>query len=379
MTAVLRVLLVDDDEDDLMLTRDVLAEAPGEYDVESVTSVASALKLAETEPYNVYLVDYRMGAASGLDFIRKACDLGRDGPFILLTGQGGSGTDTEALRAGASDYLVKLDLTPEALARSIHYAVERQAIQARLRETRKLETLGVLAAGIAHEYNNLLTAILGSVDLGRLSIGKDALATARHFTTIETAAKEAAGMTHRLLAYSGTAHLETHPLRLLGVIEDSISLARDFVGVEFEVDVEVDPKLEFDGDVTLITHAIGGVISNAHEAAPREIPVILATVRDLDADDLLLFRDARRVVPGTFVVLTITNGGAVLSPQVLQRSFEPFYSTKFLGRGLGLAAANGTIRGHKGAMRLDARENGGAVTTIALPLLPPDPEVAPLH
>jgi signal transduction histidine kinase len=379
VTAPLRVLLVDDDEDDLLLTRDVLADAPGEYDVESVTSVANALKLTENEPYNVYLVDYRMGAESGLDFIRKACDLGRDGPFILLTGQGGSGTDTEALRAGASDYLVKLDLTPEALARSIHYAVERQAIQARLRETRKLETLGLLAAGIAHEYNNLLTAILGSVDLGRLSIGRDASTTARHFKTIETAAKEAAGMTHRLLAYSGTTHLETHPLRLLGVVADGISLARDFAGTEFEVDVQVDPELEIDGDVTLITHAIGGVISNAHEAAPREIPVIVATVRDLDADDLLLFRDARRVEAGRFVVLTITNGGAVLSQQVLQRSFEPFYSTKFLGRGLGLAAANGTVRGHNGVMRLEARELGGAVTTIALPLRPPDSGATPPH
>jgi signal transduction histidine kinase len=367
MTATLKVLLLDDDEDDLVLTRDALAEAPGEYDVESVTSISTALERAEKVPYNVYLVDYRLGAESGLDFIRRACDLGRDGPFILLTGQGEVGTDTEALRAGASDYLVKLDLTPEALGRAIRYAVERQSIQARVRETRKFETLGVLSAGIAHEYNNLLTAILGSIDLGRMSIGTDANATARHLSTIETAAKEAAGMTHRLLAFAGTAQLEQRTLLLDDVIEESIALAHDSVGVVFAVAVENTSRIELQGDFTLVTHAVGSVIANAHEAAPHAIPTLAVAIRDLDADELSTFHEARRVEPGSFVVLTITNDGDVLSPRVLDHSFEPFYSTKFLGRGLGLAAANGTLRRHAGAMRLEARAHGGAVTTIALP------------
>jgi C4-dicarboxylate-specific signal transduction histidine kinase len=367
MTAALKVLLLDDDEDDLILTRDALAEAPGEYDVESVTSIATALERAETVPYNVYLVDYRLGAESGLDFIRRACDLGRDGPFILLTGQGEVGTDTEALRAGASDYLVKLDLTPEVLGRSIRYAVERQSIQARVRETRKLETLGVLAAGIAHEYNNLLTAILGSIDLGRMSIGTDSTTTSRHFSTIETAAKEAAGMTHRLLAFAGTAHLDSKPLLLRDVIEESIALAHDFAGAAFPVDVQSRSLLELEGDFTLVTHAIGGVLANAYEAAPLATPAIAARISDLDMNELATFHDARRIQPGAFVVLTITNDGEVLSPKVLQHSFEPFYSTKFLGRGLGMAAANGSVRAHGGAMRFAAREEGGAVTTIALP------------
>jgi signal transduction histidine kinase len=368
VTATLKVLLLDDDEDDLLLTRDALAEAPGDYDVESVTSITTALERAETVPYNVYLVDYRLGAESGLDFIRRACDLGREGPFILLTGQGEAGTDTEALRAGASDYLVKLDLTPEALARSIRYAVERQSIQARMRETRKLETLGVLSAGIAHEYNNLLTAILGSVDLGRMSVrNNDAETTFRHLSTIETAAKEAAGMTHRLLAFAGTAHLDPQPLLLRDVIEESIALAHDFVGGAFPVDVRIGSPIELEGDFTLVTHAIGGVLANAHEAAPLAIPTVAAEIRALDADELEAFHDAQRTQPGAFVVLTITNEGEVMSPKVLERSFEPFYSTKFLGRGLGLAAANGTARGHGGAMRLEARAEGGAITTIALP------------
>jgi signal transduction histidine kinase len=368
MTATLKVLLLDDDEDDLLLTRDVLAEAPGNYDVESVTSIATALERAGTVPYNVYLVDYRLGAESGLDFIRRACDLGREGPFILLTGQGEAGTDTEALRAGASDYLVKLDLTPQVLARSIRYAVERQSIQARMRETRKLETLGVLSAGIAHEYNNLLTAILGSVDLGRMSVArKDAETTSRHLSTIETAAKEAAGMTHRLLAFAGTAHLDPQPLLLRDVIEESIALAHDFVGEAFPVDLQIGAPIDFEGDFTLVTHAIGGVLANAHEAAPFAIPMMAAEIRTLDADELATFHDAQRTQPGTFVVLSIMNEGEVMSPKVLERSFEPFYSTKFLGRGLGLAAANGTARGHGGAMRLEARADGGAITTIVLP------------
>lgn len=373
MTAALKVLLLDDDEDDVVLTRDALAVAAGDYDVESFSSITTALRRAEATPYHVYLVDYRLGAESGLDFIRRACDLGRDGPFILLTGQGEAGTDIEALRAGASDYLVKLDLTPETLDHAIRYAVERQSIQTRVRETRKLETLGVLAAGIAHEYNNLLTAILGSVDLGRMSIGNDPNVIARHLSTIENAAKDAAGMTSRLLAFAGTTRLDPQPWLLDDLLAESVALAQDFVGTTFAVDVQSWPRLKLEADFTLVTHAIGSVLANAHEAAPRATPTIAAAVRTIDAEELATFHDARRIEPGLFVVVTITNDGDLLSPKVIERSFEPFYSTKFLGRGLGLAAANGTAHGHQGAMRLAARPQGGAVTTIALPAVPPAP------
>jgi signal transduction histidine kinase len=219
-------------------------------------------------------------------------------------------------------------------------------------------------------WDNLLTAILGSVDLGRMSIGNDPNVMARHLSTIETAAKEAAGMTSRLLAFAGTARLDRQLWLLHDVIGESIALAHDFVGTAFAVHVQSGPPLELEGDFTLVTHAIGGVLANAHEAAPHAVPMIAGGIRTLDADELATFHDARRIQPGPFVVLTITNEGDVLSPRVLERSFEPFYSTKFLGRRLGLAAANGTARGHGGAMRLEARAQGGAVTTIALPALP---------
>jgi signal transduction histidine kinase len=371
VTATLKVLLLDDDADDVVLTRDALEDAAGDYDVESVSSITTALKRAEATPYHVYLVDYRLGAESGLDFIRRACDLGRDGPFILLTGQGEAGTDIEALRAGATDYLIKLDMTPEKLDQAIRYAVERQSIQAHVREARKLETLGVLAAGIAHEYNNLLTAILGSVDLGRMSLGNNPNTMARHLSTIETAAKEAAGMTSRLLAFAGTTHLDLQRWFLDDLVVESISLAHAFVGTTFAVDVQSRPRLKLEADFTFVTQAIGGVLANAHEAAPRAKPAIATAVRTIDAEELSTFHDARGIEPGSFVVVTITNDGDVLSPRMIERSFEPFYSTKFLGRGLGLAAANGTARGHHGAMRLEARPQGGAVTTIALPALSP--------
>jgi signal transduction histidine kinase len=367
MSEPLKVLLVDDDEDDLFLTQEALADAPGEYEVETATSVARALRRAELVQDNVYIVDYRLGAESGLDFIRRASDLGREGPFILLTGQGEAGTDTEALRAGASDYLAKAELTPESLDRSIRYAVERQSLLIRVRDARKLETVGVLAAGIAHEYNNLLTAILGSIDLARSSIGRDANATSRHLSTIETAAKEAAGMTHRLLAFAGSAHVDSYPLLLHDLIESSIGVAHELVGESFPVEISGAWQAAFDGDGSLLANAIGGVLANAHEAAPLIVPTLLTQIRDLDADDLKTFREARRIEPGTFVVLTITNRGDVLSPLLNEQSFEPFYSTKFLGRELGLAAAHATVRSHGGAMRLEARDGGGAITTIALP------------
>ncbi|NEM97570.1 hybrid sensor histidine kinase/response regulator [Pontibacter burrus] len=121
----IRVLLIDDDEDDFIITRDTIDEIPGRnYVLEWTASFGEALELIKQEKHDVYLVDFRLGAHDGLELISQAVEGGSLAPFILLTGQSDRETDEKAMRVGASDYLVKGTFDPFSLERSIRYSVE---------------------------------------------------------------------------------------------------------------------------------------------------------------------------------------------------------------------------------------------------------------
>ena len=129
----MRVLLVDDDEDDYLITRDLLAEVEGqEYELEWVSSYEVALKSIACNKHDVYFLDYRLGGRNGLELLKEAAIVGCKGPMILLTGQGDRDVDVEATRAGALDYLVKGRIDADVLERSIRYAIERNRVERRL-------------------------------------------------------------------------------------------------------------------------------------------------------------------------------------------------------------------------------------------------------
>lgn len=121
----IRILLVDDDEDDFIITRDIIEDIPGRnYLLEWTDSFNEALKIIRERRHNVYLVDFRLGAHDGLELISRAIKEGSTAPFILLTGQSNRETDEKAMRVGALDYLVKGTISPFDLERSIRYSIE---------------------------------------------------------------------------------------------------------------------------------------------------------------------------------------------------------------------------------------------------------------
>ncbi|NER49559.1 MAG: PAS domain S-box protein, partial [Symploca sp. SIO1A3] len=141
-----QVLLVDDDEDDYTLTRDLLAESPTNFELEWVATYEAALAQIDQREYDVYLFDYRLGERNGLELLREAVARGCQGPIILLTGQGAQEVDMEAIKAGAADYLDKSQISSHWLERSIRYAIERQQAQQKIREQAAL--LDVATDGI---------------------------------------------------------------------------------------------------------------------------------------------------------------------------------------------------------------------------------------
>ncbi|MEM9625031.1 MAG: EAL domain-containing protein [Pseudomonadota bacterium] len=145
----MRVLLIEDDEDDYFLTRELLADIFGRHlELEWVSAWQSALERVLEGCHDVVIVDYRLGARNGLELVREAVHLGCDMPFIVLTGEGNREIDLEAMRAGATDYLVKGEITPPLLDRSIRYAIERRKSERHLARLAQIDQL----TGLANRY-----------------------------------------------------------------------------------------------------------------------------------------------------------------------------------------------------------------------------------
>jgi PAS domain S-box-containing protein len=135
----IRVLLVDDDEDDFVITRDLISQIAGRnYQLDWVDNYPAALTAIDRREHDLYLLDYRLGAHTGLDLLRASHSRGVPPPMILLTGQGDKAIDLEAMKAGAADYLIKGQLTADQLDRAIRYAIERKRAEERLRRERDL-------------------------------------------------------------------------------------------------------------------------------------------------------------------------------------------------------------------------------------------------
>lgn len=148
----LRILLIDDDEDEYVITRDLLSEIEGsDFNLEWVSTYERAIEAMEKERFDVYLVDYRLGEYTGLDLLQEAVRRGFSAPIILLTGQGDRAVDIEAMKAGAADYLDKGEISASFLERSIRYAVEQHRLQAKLKASEQQ-----LATIIAHNADGMV-------------------------------------------------------------------------------------------------------------------------------------------------------------------------------------------------------------------------------
>ncbi len=160
---MVKVLLVEDDEEDYILTRDLLHEARGDFILGWVSTYREALAEIEKSRHDIYLVDYRLGEKDGLDLVRTAIDMGCKAPLIILTGMGDHNTDMAAVETGAADYLVKNSLSPELLERSIRYSLEQKRNEALLREAgERLESQVAARTAELSEANRRLHAEIES-------------------------------------------------------------------------------------------------------------------------------------------------------------------------------------------------------------------------
>jgi PAS domain S-box-containing protein len=269
------------------------------------------------------------------------------------------------------------DVTKRRLEQEARFEVER-----RLREAQKLESLGVLAGGIAHDFNNLLTTVLGQASLLRLDLPA-ASPMQENLGAIETAALRAADLCQQMLAYSGCARCALRHLDLGALIEETARLARPSLGAEARLVLDVAPGLPpVYADPVQLRQMVMNLVLNAGDALGEQAGSITVTTSLIHADRATL--DATLLgadLPeGDYCLLAIRDTGCGMPPETLSRIFEPFFSTKFTGRGLGLSAVLGIVRSHHGTLRVTSAPGQGSDFRVLLPAARqavPEPEPEP--
>lgn len=246
---------------------------------------------------------------------------------------------------------------------------ERRQLEERLWHTQKLESLGVMASGVAHDFNNLLVSMLGHAEIARTQLPAGTPAR-DSVLLIEQAALRAAELTRQMLVYAGKSELQLEPVKLRGLVEETTELLRASITrsatIEFDLASSLPPTL---GDATQLRQVVMNLITNASDAIGERVGKIRIRtgVVNLEAGDLL---DAQPqpLPPGEYISLEVVDDGHGMDESTIKRIFEPFYSTRFAGRGLGLASVLGILKQHRGAVRVKSVVGVGTSMQILLPV-----------
>ncbi len=246
---------------------------------------------------------------------------------------------------------------------------ERRKMEMQIQQTQKLESLGVLAGGIAHDFNNLLMAILGNIDLALLDLSPSSPSRGNLMEAAK-ASQRAADLCRQMLAYSGKGRFVSEIINLNEIIEDmrhmlEVSISKKAL-LRYNF-VQGLPSIE--ADATQMRQIIMNLVINASDAIGEKSGFISISTDVMECDRMYLSQTwlNEGLPEGTYVCIEVADTGCGMDPGMLQKIFDPFYTTKFTGRGLGLAAVLGIVRGHRGAIKLFSERGKGTTFKILLP------------
>jgi len=246
---------------------------------------------------------------------------------------------------------------------------ERKGAEERFRDAQKLESLGLLAGGVAHDFNNLLVGVIGNASMAQDMLPRDHAAS-ELLEEVVRSGKQAAHLTRQMLAYAGKGKFVVEPLVLSFLIPEMCGLVQPSIPKKIKLSFELDPDLPaVQADRGQMQQVFMNLVINAAEAIGNDEGEILVRTRVKEVDEpyLRLHPEATAMQPGSYVCLEVRDTGSGMDEATKARIFDPFYTTKFTGRGLGLAAVAGIVRGHGGAITVTSAPAKGTVFTVLFP------------
>ena len=373
-TTPVRVLLVEDVAEDATLVEHLLSRVPGApFTVAHAELVREALEHVATEATDVVLLDLGLPDALGLSGLDRLLAAAPTVPVVVMTGTERDELAAQALQRGAEDFLVKGEMGSDALARSIRHALARKRAEMALRRTheqlrtsQKMEAIGRLAGGLAHDLNGVVTAILGYADLLAETTPAD---DPRRIDVeeIRRAGERAASLTRQVLAFSRREVTHTQVLAFDGVVGDLTRMLRRLIGghIALRVELRAQDAIVL-ADPSQLEQVVMNLVLNARDALFGGGTVAVRTsCVDTTPDGVTALRGGK----GPFVRLEVTDDGSGMSSETLSRIFEPFFTTKELGKGtgLGLATVRRIVDQLGGAIEVESVPGKGSTFRAFLP------------
>jgi nitrogen-specific signal transduction histidine kinase/CheY-like chemotaxis protein len=252
---------------------------------------------------------------------------------------------------------IKLDVTREV------------ELESRFRQSQKLEAIGQLAGGVAHDFNNILTSIMMQVELGGMDVGLPA-EVAGNLKQIREDANRAAALTRQLLLFSRRQIMQSRDLDLNEVITNLAKMLRRIIGedVQLQLTLHAGPLLAH-ADPGMLDQVAMNLAVNARDAMPQGGRLVIETSeKEVDAE---LARQQPDAAPGRYVCLSVRDTGRGIPAEILPRIFEPFFTTKEVGKGtgLGLATVFGIVKQHRGWLTVESEVGRGTTFRIYLPAI----------
>ncbi len=245
----------------------------------------------------------------------------------------------------------------------------RQVLERQMQHAQKLESLGVLAGGIAHDFNNLLTAMLGHLNVAQMKLAPESPAHP-HLESLERVVHRAADLTRQMLAYSGKGRFVVRPYDLNHVVREVTHLLEVSIPKKIALRFDLAPSLPpVEADAAQIQQVIMNLVTNAADAIGDREGTIRLTTGTLQLDRTYLDQvfQGQNLRPGPYVTMEVSDSGCGMPPEVLERIFEPFFTTKVAGRGLGLSATIGILKGHRAGMRIYSEPGHGTTFKLLFP------------
>ncbi len=373
MSTPLRLLIIEDSEDDALLLERELTRNGYELYSERVDTPEAMKSALATNTWHLVISDFVMPHFSGLDALRILQESRRDIPFIIVSGKVGEESAVEAMRAGANDYIIKGNLarlTP-AIEREIRDVDDRskcRRAEEQLRQSQKMEVVGELAGGVAHDFNNVLTVILGYCDLVMMKAVLDDSAK-EAIEHIRAAAERGSQLTHGLLAFSRKQVLDTKPVNLDEIVQHVENFLVRIIGEDVHLkSIYHDVNLRVMADAGQMEQVLINLAANARDAMPAGGTLTIETFFQ-ETDESFVYCHGLGN-PGRYGVISVSDTGVGMDEEIINRIFEPFFTTKEVGKGtgLGMAIVHGIVSQHNGFVYVNSKPGRGTTFKIHIPL-----------
>jgi signal transduction histidine kinase len=382
----IEILLLENNGADVDLVREHLDLSKIDYNVSVTARLSDGIEQLRKRRFDLVLLNLNLPDSCGIDALLSTIEASTGEAIIALTNADDEALSLEALKLGAQDYLNKYRLNSEDLRRSILFAIERsnllrspetrsEEIQCRdaivsgitnqkraadeLFKSEKIDSVSLLAGGIAHDFNNMLSAILGNISMIRIDLDEGHQHSAK-LVAAEKAALQARLLTQQLLTFSkgGAPSLE------VTTVSEMVEECAQFIlrGSKVKCSIEKDDGLwPVDADKGQISQVINNLIINANQAMPEggEIRIRMSNLHIRHAEIPAL-------KSGDYICIEVRDEGNGISPQNLKKIFDPYFTTKKKGNGLGLASSYSIITSHKGTITVDSSIGQGSIFRVYL-------------